>query len=241
MGLLFEIIFISVCLVILAIPSVLTYLLYSYLKKAGRTQGIMGLALFISTTVLVVIFSIKFYKSGAGFGPEYETVQIEQNIGGKLICESVYNADHHSWNYNIDYKYIDQKGDTLDFKSGIYYGREWDKDEQLKKYKDWLILKTGSWYGSDRLIIKNILSDTTKIFDIDQQSIERNSLWKSKNIHALLNYCCAETFIVNINEDKIGVKYKFRTDKHRTNEYDERNIIYTLDSTTGEIKLPEIK
>lgn len=228
-------------MVILAIPSGLTYFLYRYLKKKGQTQKRIGLIIFISTTVLMTVYSIKFFKDGAGFGPEYETVQIEQNIGGKLICESVYNADHHSWQYNVDYKYIDIKGDTLDLKSGSYYGRKWNKDEQIRKYNDWLILKTGSWHGSDRIIIKNIQSDTIKIFDIDNQFIESDSLWKSKNIKSLLNYCCAETFIDDINENKILLKYKFRTDEHLTNKYAERKITYTIDAKTGEIKMTEIK
>lgn len=222
MGIFLIIIFVIFCLVTLAIPSGLTYFLYRYLKKKGQTQKRIGLIIFISTTVLMIVYSIKFFKDGAGFGPEYETVQIEQNIGGKLICESVYNADHHSWQYNVNYKYIDIKGDTLDLKSGSYYGREQNKDEQIRKYNDWLILKTGSWHGSDRIIIKNIQSDTIKIFDIDNQFIESDSLWKSKNIKSLLNYCCAETFIDDINENKILLKYKFRTDEHLTNKYAER-------------------
>lgn len=241
MGIFLIIIFVIFCLVILAIPSGLTYFLYRYLKKKGQTQKRIGLIIFISTTVLMIVYSIKFFKDRAGFGPEYETVQIEQNIGGKLICESVYNADHHSWQYNVDYKYIDIKGDTLDLKSGSYYGREWNKDEQIRKYNDWLILKTGSWHGSDRIIIKNIQSDTIKIFDIDNQFIESDSLWKSKNIKSLLNYCCAETFIDDINENKILLKYKFRTDEHLTNKYAERKITYTIDAKTGEIKMTEIK
>jgi hypothetical protein len=142
------ILLVIVCLGILAIPSGLTYLLYNRLKKKGGTQRKIGLIIFISTTILMIIYSIKFFKDGAGFGPEYETAEIEQNIGGKLICESVYLADHHSWQYNIDYKYIDIKGDTLDFMDGSYYGRKWNKDEQIEKYNNWLILKTGSLHGS---------------------------------------------------------------------------------------------
>lgn len=241
MGILIVIIFVIFCLLLLSIPSVLTYLLYKYLKTKGETQRKIGLIILVLTTVFMIIYSIKFFKDGAGFGPEYETVQIEQNIGGKLICESVYNADHHSWQYDVDYKYIDVNGDTLDFKSGGYYGREWDKNEQIRKYDNWLILKTGSWHGSDRLIIKNILSDTTKIFDIDNQFIESDSLWKSKKIKSLLNYCCAETFIEDITENKILLKYKFRTNEQLTDKYGERKITYTIDTKTGEIKMMEIK
>ena len=100
MGIFLIIIFVIFCLVILAIPSGLTYFLYRYLKKKGQTQKRIGLIIFISTTVLMIVYSIKFFKDGAGFGPEYETVQIEQNIGGKLICESSFGASFITCAYN---------------------------------------------------------------------------------------------------------------------------------------------
>jgi hypothetical protein len=241
MGMFLIVLFVIFSLVILSIPSGLTYLLYRYLKKKGQAQRKIGLVIFALTTAFMIIYSIKFFKDGAGFGPKYETVKIKQNIGGKLICESVYNADIHSWQFDIDYKYINNNGDTLDFENGSYYGREWEKDEQIKKYNNWLILKTGAWYGSDKLIIKNILSDTTKVFDIDNQFIENDSLWKAKNIKSLLNYCCAETFIENINGNEISLKYKFRTDENLTNKYGERRITYKIDTETGSIKMTDIK
>jgi hypothetical protein len=188
----------------------------------------------------MIIYSVVFFKDGAGFGPEYKTVEIKQDIGGKLICNSVYNADLHSWQYNVDYKYIDIDGDTLDFESGFFYGQEWDKNEQIKKYDNWLILKTSYWRGSNRLIIRNIQSGTTKIFDIDSQFIEEDSLWVAKEIKSLKNYCCAETFIYGINENKISVKYKFPTDEHLTQKYGERKVTYTIDTKTGNIKMTEI-
>ena len=239
MGIVVIILYVIFCLVILAIPSVLTYLLYRHLKNKGQTQRKIGLAIFISTTVLLTIYSIKFFINGAGFGNIYETVEIKQDIGGKLICNSVL-LDIRAWEYDVDYKYININGDTLDFKYGVYKLRVWKKDEQIKKYNDWLILKTGYWYGSDRLIIKNIQSDTTKIFDIDQQFIEIDSLWKVQNIKSL-NYCCAETFIENINKNEISLKYKFRTDENLQNKYDERRIIYKIDMKTGDIKMTEIQ
>lgn len=51
------------------------------------------------------------------------------------------------------------------------------------------------------------------------------------------NYCCAETFIDDINENKILLKYKFRTDEHLTSKYAEHKITHTIDAKTGEIKM----
>ena len=104
-----------------------------------------------------------------------------------------------------------------------------------------MILKTGACHGSDRLIIKNIQTDSIKVFDIDNQFIERDSLWKAQNIKSLVDYCCAETFIENINGNVILLKYKFRTDEKLTKKYDERMISYQIDKETGDIKLTKIK
>lgn len=224
-----------------SILPVLTFLLYRHLRKKGKIQKNIGLTLFILTTIGMIALGLKAFLGPSGFGPEYETVKIKQGIGGKLLCNSVYTADQHSWQYDIDYKYIDLKGDTVDFKSGSYYGRDWKKDEQILKFHKFMILKTGSGYGSDRLIIKNTQTDSAKVFDIDDKFIEKDSLWRIQNIKSLLNYCCAETFIESINDNEILLKYKFRTNERLFKKYGERMITYSIDKESGEIKMTKIK
>lgn len=187
-GLIYLLLMILTGVALISILPVLSYFLFRHLKKKGKVQKNIGITVFSLITIGILIIGIKMLTGASGFGPEYKTVEIEQNIGGKLICESVYNADHHSWQYDVDYKYINPKGDTLDFKNGGYYGREWNQNEQIQKYNNLLILKTGAWHGSDRLIIKNMLTDSIKIFDIDNNFIEKDSLWRVKNIKSLVNY-----------------------------------------------------
>ena len=241
MGILIIILFVLFCLVILSIPSGLTYLLYRYLRKKGQNQRKIGLAIIIVTTILMVIYSIKFFMDGAGFGPKYETVEIDQNIGGKLICKSVYNADIHSLQFDVDYKYISINRDTIDMGYGSYYGREWKKDEQLIKFDNWLILKTGYLDGSDKVILKNIFTDSTRIYNFENHFIEKDSFWQALDIKSLEDYCCAETFIQRINDDEILLKYKFRTDEQLTSKYGERMIKYRIDKITGKIKMTKIE
>jgi len=227
-----------IVLFIVFLPSIITiYFSKAQIKSKKTKRFIVALSILSNIVLLVFLYNI----IPSGFGPEYETVEIKQKIGGKLICESIYNADIHSWQYYVVYKYIDSNGDTLDFKNGTYYGREWKKNEQIKKYNEWLILKSGAWHGSDRLIIKNSLTDSTFFFDIDNQFIEKDSLWNSRNINSLLNFCCAETFIDNIKGNKISLTYKFRSNKKLTNKYDKRKIVYEFDNKTGEIKMKNIK
>jgi hypothetical protein len=217
----------------------LTYLLYRYLRKKGETQKKIGLAIFILTSALMLYFGIQSALSGFGFGPEYETIEIEQNIGGKLICESVYNADHHSWQYDVMYKYSVEDGDSINLGYGGYYGREWYKNEQLIKQDNWLILKTGSFHGSDRIILKNTQTDSTIIYDINDQFIENDILWRSQQIKSLITYCCSESFIEKISDNKVYVKYKFRTSKTLPDEYGQRMIEYQLNNE-GQLEMIKI-
>ena len=193
----------------------------------------------ISLIVGISLIALFIYGMLHAFDPEYETVEIKQNIGGKLICESVYNADHHSWQYDVNYKYLLENGDSINLGYGGYYGREWDKDEQLIKKDNWLILKTGSFHGSDRIILKNIQKDSTIIYDINDQFIENDILWRTQQINSLITYCCAESFIEKIADNKVFVKYKFRTSETSPEEYGERMIEYQLDNA-GQLKMTKI-
>ncbi|MFA0962864.1 hypothetical protein AB9P05_13760 [Roseivirga sp. BDSF3-8] len=240
MGILIIILFLLAVVVILSIPSGLTYLLYRYLRKKGEKPKKIGLALFVLTTALMVYIGIDSAMKGFGFGPEYETEIISQDIGGKLICESVYIADHHSWQYNIDYKYVNQIGDTLDFGDGGYYGREWNKDEQIRQFNDWLILKTGAWHGSDRINLRNNKTDKAITYDIDSRFIESQELWEKQNINSLLNYCCAESFVKTIKDNQIIVDYKYRIKENEPDEYGKRQIIFEIDEKSGDLKMKKI-
>jgi hypothetical protein len=222
-------------IIIFSILPVLSFLLYKFLKKKSKCHKNIGLTIFILTTLGMIAIGIKIILN-PGFGPEYDTATIEQKIGGKLLCNSVYNADIHSWQYDVDYKYVDSSGDTIVFGSGAYCGREWKKDEQLSRFEEFLILKTGSWHDSDRLIIKNIQNDSTKIYDINSQFIEQDSFWKAQNIKSLLDYCCPEAFITSIDGNQISLKYKFRINENLVNLYGERILIYQMNKN-GDIKM----
>lgn len=240
MGILIIILFLLLTIVFLSIPSGLTYLLYRHLRKKGDNQKKIGLTIFVLTTAIMVFIGVNSAMSGFGFDPEYETEIIKQEIGGKLICESVYNADHHSWRYNVDYKYINQRGDTLDFSDGGYYGREWNKDEQLHQFNDWLLLKTGAWHGSDRIILRNDKKGKIITYDIDNHFIESHELWKKQNIKSLLNYCCAESFVTKIIDNKIIVDYKYRIEEKEPDEYGKRQITFEIDKKSGDLIMKKI-
>ncbi|RZK58509.1 MAG: hypothetical protein EOO91_08185 [Pedobacter sp.] len=139
-----------------------------------RTKHIKNIKTIIIIIIccLIILF---IYGLATAFDPQYENAEINQNIGGTLICNSIYNSDHHSWQYYVNYTY--KINDILiDIGSGTFYGREWKKDEQIVKFKNLLILKTGGWIGYDKILI--IDENTRKIneYEFSPENIEREDI-----------------------------------------------------------------
>ncbi len=229
-------------LAMIAIPSFLTFLIYRNLKRKGGTKKKVGFAIFALTILATLLIIIKLLVSGGGFGPEYDEVEIKQKIGGTLICSSVYNADIHDWQYQVSYEYKPMNSDSiLKIGDGTYHTREWNKDEQLVKYKNWTILKTGGWIGFDKVLIGDITANKWTEYNFSAEDIEREKLWVNSKTKSLLNYCCSESFIDKINNGLIYVHYKFRTNETFTEKYGERQIIYKIDDQTGQPIMIAIK
>ena len=195
----------------------------------------------IAGVILGLIAILFIYGFLTAFDPEYDSAEINQNIGGPLVCSSVYNADHHSWQYDVTYKYKLLNGNILEIGSGTYYGREWNKDEQLIQYGNWTVLKTGRWSGTDKLIIGDIKTNKWTEYPLSPEDIEKNDLWINSQTHSLLNWCCSEVFVDKIDNGQVLVHYKFRTSDNQIEEYDQRTIHYSIDNATGQLEMTKVE
>ncbi|MBF9253603.1 hypothetical protein I2I11_09895 [Pontibacter sp. 172403-2] len=191
--------------------------------------------------ILVGLIGLFIYSLSTAFDTEYDKAEIKQKVGGTLICNSVYNADHHSWQYDISYKYKPNNDSIIDIGSGTYYGREWNKDEQLLRYKNWLILKTGGWIGTDKIIVGNLKNGKWNEFEFTPESIEKEGLWQQANIQSLTSFCCSEAFIENINNGQIVLNYKYRTSEMPVNNYGQSKVYYIINDSTGIPEMIKVK
>jgi hypothetical protein len=241
----YGLIFIVLCVIlvtgILSVLPVLSFVLYTTIRRRWPKYKSIGIAVFVLTTLGMIALGIKIVISPSGFGPEYKSVEIKQNIGGTLLCNSEYNADIHSWQYDVDYKYALKNGDTITLGRGSYYGREWKADEQLIRWNNWLILKTGNCHGSDRLILRNLITDLILTYNLDNRLIEDDSLWKAQKIESFQDYCCPESFIQNIQGNEVTVTYKYRTNPTLTKLYGRKTLKYQIDDNSGQIELTTIE
>ena len=187
--------------------------------KKGCTIAILAIL-----GIGIIIIGLVYWA----FQPEFKTVEINQEIGGKLICKMEYYPDHHSWNYIINYEYETQNGKIQNLVQGVYSGREWNEDEQLVKINDTYVLKTGNFDGSDKIIYGNIETNNWNEYEFTPQKIENDSLWKAKKFKSLINYWPSETYINEITNEKIYVTYRYRTDPNKTELTETKLIEYNL-------------
>lgn len=186
--------------------------------------GILGVGLILLISLLIL------FKQA--FGPTNEIIEIKQDIGGKLICKSEYNADLASWFYDIDFEYQSESGNLTKIGSGEYYGRDWNKDEQIRMIGKWAILKTGSKFDSDKLLIGKIGNENWQEFKFSPVEIAKDSLWISKKIFVKQNWRPQESFVEEIDGNKITVKYLYRIGE--TVEEQETSLItYKFDEFVG--------
>tara|TARA_R110000868_G_scaffold359462_2_gene621365 strand:- start:1013 stop:1639 length:627 start_codon:yes stop_codon:yes gene_type:complete len=195
----------------------------------------------IALIILIVLIIGFFWALNEAFGEDKYSVTIEQNIGGKLICDVTYSADLQSWYYFIDYKYVNPKGETFDFGKGLYQGVEWNENDQLFKFKKWTVLPTETDFGSIKIISFDLNSNKKSDFIIEPHSIQEDSIWKSKNIESVLMWSPSKVEIDTIIDNKILVEYTFRIDRENPDNLGTRLIEYELDSLNGIPKMKSIK
>ncbi|RZL37280.1 MAG: hypothetical protein EOO96_05340 [Pedobacter sp.] len=187
-------------------------------------------------TLIILFFSclaILFaYELFTVFDPIYDSAEIKQRIGGTLVCKAEFVPDIHSSPNVVSYLYKHNEG-TIDLGYGFYTEREWPKNEQILKIGNWLVLKTGGEFESDKLIIGNIHLPKWNEYELTPENIEKEELWRTANISSLISYCCAQVYITNIKNGIIEVSYKYRTDEKQTEKYAFNKIYYKIDDKTG--------
>ena len=195
----------------------------------------------ITLIILIILIVGFFWVLNEAFGEDKYSVTIEQNIGGKLICDVTYSADLQSWYYFIDYKYENNKGKVFDFGNGLYQGIEWKEDDQLFKFENWTILKTETDFGSIKIISFDLKTNKKSESIIEPHSIQKDSIWQSKNIELIPMWSPSKVEIDTIIENKISVKYTFRIDRENSENLGTRLIEYELESLDGIAKMKSIK
>jgi len=205
-------------------------------KPKNRWLLILGVGLFI---FLSILFVIVFVGVIWGMRIEKYEVEIPQDIGGKLLCKVQYGCDQHDCESLIEYNMVSESGEITRIGYGRYEGEDWDRNIQIQRVQNLLLLKTehlnfaGLFIGDS-----NAVKWSEYGFSPDQ--INSSSVWKSSGIKSLPNYSYyTDTTISEIKENgEVLLVYKFVINENR--DTDKRLLVYKLDSD-GMPQLIEIK
>ena len=136
----------------------------------------------IALFIFAVLTTGSLWILWSAFQPDKYTVELRQNIGGKLICDVTHIMDHHSWTYQIEYKYQNANDDVQPLGYGSYDGREWAKNEQLIQYGEWTVLQTGNHHDTDKILIGKLSNKKWNEYAFIPDSIEKDDLWIKQNM-----------------------------------------------------------
>jgi len=191
-------------------------------------------------TLLFLLVVIGSCRMDDGFDAVHEEVQIKQNIGGILICNSTNDADLHSYQFNIQYKYRNIHDSIYSIGSGLYEGQEWPKDEQLVRLGRWTILKTSESRNADKLIIGVLETNHWTDYEISPTTIEQNPIWQNQKISSSFGNYDNISKIDKLNLDgTFSVTYTFaKNDRILSFKKEKRRINYEINIQTGK---PEMK
>lgn len=155
-----------------------------------------------------------------------------------LICSSTYTADIHDYEFSIEYKYKNVNDSIIPIGFGSNIGEEWDKENQLIKVANRLILKA----CTNCIYISENDSKVWKEYCFSPEEIEKDSLWIAQKIESELHNFYTKVKIEKIERDgTISLNYHFRkANPTFFSKNDERTITYKISQETGEPKISKI-
>lgn len=225
-------------LIIISIPIGFTFGVYYLFRiKGGRIGRRISFGVFLLTTIFTLFITVYLIANNFGMGPDYETVDIPQKIGGTLRCESVFRADHKIWNYDVDYTYFQENGDSIVFPSGSFYITEWYQDNQIYFSRDWYLLYYGAGRWSYDICLKNQHTDSVKLVNVKVNDLLSHPLWRSSIPLDKNKFEDYEFSVDTLIGNRLVMNYIFYENSGRYEDYYKGKLSYYVDFDKGELEL----
>jgi len=168
-------------------------------------------------------------------------VEIPQNIGGKLICNASYSCDQFGCDSLIEYNLVSSKGETTRIGYSNFEEEAWDRNIQIQKVQDRLILNTKTRESAIAVIfLRDINGAEWTEYQFSPAEITNSQAWHASGIQSLDTEMPFSSTIKEIKENgEIDLIYEFRKNSEEM-ATDKKLLVYKLDSG-GMPQLTEIK
>lgn len=194
-----------------------------------------GLLLLVLATGF--LFTKWFFKEA--FGPNSKNVALKLLDNNVLFCTETYNADMHSVIYNVDFKLIEDSGDTLHLGEGSYSDTTWKNGVQLKRIGNFYVLSVNDYsYSKFLLTTLNNSINTDTIFS--PQNLRGDSIWKSQTDEIPAWVYRGSSHLDSIIQNRFFVSYEYRIGDYEPWKFYIQTVEHELDTISGKFRTKKI-
>lgn len=204
-------------------------------KKIKHPILLIIVSAFIAIPIIFVLLAVWYMRI------QTYDVEIPQDIGGKLVCKVQYGCDQFGCDSLIEYNFVNSKGETTRIGYGKFEREDWDRNIQIQKVQNRLLLKTETMESTIAVIFIGDINGTKWTeYEFSPDKFAANQLWQASGIKYLPNTSPFSSTISEIKENgEIDLIYEFRTTQGNM-DTDKRLLVYKINSD-GVPSLAEIK
>jgi hypothetical protein len=194
-----------------------------------KLTGILQLTLFLSCKGIIK----------EAFGPNSKNVTINLSDNNILLCTETYNADMHSVTYDVDFKLIENKSDTIHLGIGSFSDTTWKNDLQLKKIGRLYILPVKN-YSYTKLLITGIDKSEKADTILSPQNLRYDSKWKSQTNDIPAWVYTGSSRLDSSRLNTIFVTYEYRIGDYEPWKFYTQTIEHEIDTLSGKLRTKKI-
>lgn len=194
----------------------------------------------IGLGIVLALVAAPFIFLKIAFGPLHESITIDLETEGELICDEIYNGDFADEFYDVKMILITHNGEKYNLGSVTFHDQDWSKQINVKRVGEWLVMpfEPENFVQVKMLNISNgQLNDTTLLpFDLG-----KDLLYKKRFTDRPNHLYPGTSEITNISGDMIEVNYGYKAKAEYPPEVlVNQRVVYEIDRTEGKLLTKEL-
>jgi len=200
-------------------------------------KWLIKIGLLIIVLVIGHLFAKWYFKEA--FGPNSKNVTLKLPDNKVLFCTETYNADIHSVIYNVDFKLIEDSGDTLHLGQGSYGDTTWKNEVQLKRIGNFYVLSVKD-YSYSKFLLTTLDSSRNTDTILSPQNLRDDSIWKSQTGDIPAWVYTGSSHLDSIKQNKFFVSYEYRIGDYKPWKFYIQTVEHEFDTISGKFRTMKI-
>jgi hypothetical protein len=197
-------------------------------------------ALLIGLGIVLLLIATPFIFLRLAFGPLHDSITIDLETEGKLICDETYNGDFADEFYDVNMVLETASGKKYHVGSVTFHDQDWSKKINVRRTGDWLFIPLEPENFVQVKMINTVsgqLNDTTLMpFDL-----RKDLLYKERFKDRPDHLYPGTSKITDISDHMIVVSYEYKAKaEYPTEILVNQRVVYEINQTEGKLQTKEI-